>query len=71
MILNMSDDITKCTIASFTSTKWSWKITTASGIMVMGKRFTINKSDIGFGTLPILNLNITRLWGTYIVFQNI
>ena len=59
----MSADIAKCTIANFTSTKWSVKITTAFALLVWlwKRRFTINKSDIGFSTSPILNLNIMRL----------
>ena len=33
-IPNMSADIAKCTIASFTSTKWSVKITNASSLVL-------------------------------------
>ena len=61
MIQNMSADIAKCTVANFISTKWSVKITNASSTWLWKRRFTINKSDIAFGTSQILNLNIMRL----------
>ena len=56
MIPKVSVDIAKFTMASFTSTKWSVKITNASSIMVMEKKITVNTSDIGFSTSQIFKI---------------
>ena len=44
MVPIISIVIAKCTIASFTSTKWRVKVTTLLVVWIWKMRFTINKS---------------------------